>query len=350
MSKSETVIQGVFQGGPPRTMAQATRPTGTPLPLHNAMCKPSCVGVSQPTSNQPTAFTIPHLPPRGLGQSLPRDVQLKMESAFRTDFSDVRIHIGSQAPSIGALAYTQGSDIHFAPGQYNPNTPYGQKLLGHELTHVVQQRAGRVCNPFGAGVAVVQDPALEAEADRMGMRAAAFPTPVQAKMPNKISVLQKMQDYGEELLDEATTAGARLGQKSIQWVNIDTVKRSFLSWFSESIRTKMGIPQKPKPGSKCQMCGKVKHVFELDHMTPWRQYIAALSSSAYIKKIGGVTHVRADEAKALYNDPDNLWWICHDCNNPKSDIIPETASHAAGDFSSGTYGRSGPAPSSFLPQ
>jgi len=41
-------------------------------------------------------------------------------------------------------------------------------LLGHELTHVMQQRAGRVANPFGSGVAVVQDQALEAEADRMG--------------------------------------------------------------------------------------------------------------------------------------------------------------------------------------
>ena len=38
---------------------------------------------------------------------------------------------------------------------------------------MVQQRAGRVRNPLGAGVAVVQDPALEAEAERMGLRAAS---------------------------------------------------------------------------------------------------------------------------------------------------------------------------------
>jgi len=36
----------------------------------------------------------------------------------------------------------------------------------------VQQRAGRVSNPFGGGVAVVQDQALEAEADRLGRLAA----------------------------------------------------------------------------------------------------------------------------------------------------------------------------------
>jgi hypothetical protein len=95
-----------------------------------------------------------------------------MEAAFGTDFSDVRVHVGQEASAIGAIAYTWGSNIHFAPGQYSPNTIQGQKLLGHELWHVVQQRSGRVSNPFGSGVAVVQDHALEAEADRMGVKAA----------------------------------------------------------------------------------------------------------------------------------------------------------------------------------
>ena len=66
-----------------------------------------------------------------------------MESALGANFSDVRIHVGPEASAIGAIAFTWGSDIHFAPGQYNPHTPHGQSLLGHELTHVVQQRAGR---------------------------------------------------------------------------------------------------------------------------------------------------------------------------------------------------------------
>jgi hypothetical protein len=95
-----------------------------------------------------------------------------METAFGMDFSDVRVHIGQEASSIGAIAYTWGTNIHFAPGQYNPHTLQGQKLLGHELWHVVQQKSGRVSNPFGSGVAVVQDHALEAEADRMGIKAA----------------------------------------------------------------------------------------------------------------------------------------------------------------------------------
>jgi len=117
------------------------------------------------------AFRVP-LRQKSGGLPLPTDVRTKMETAFATDFSDVRVHIGQEASSLGAIAYTWGSNIHFAPGQYNPYTLQGQKLLGHELWHVVQQKNGRVKNPFGGGVAVVQDHALEAEADRMGIKAA----------------------------------------------------------------------------------------------------------------------------------------------------------------------------------
>jgi len=113
------------------------------------------------------AFPV-NLRPKSGGWPLPKDVQAKMEKALGASFADVRVHVGPDAASIGAIAFTWGSDIHFAPGQYNPHTPQGQFLLGHELTHVVQQRAGRVSNPFGSGVAVVQDHALEAEADRLG--------------------------------------------------------------------------------------------------------------------------------------------------------------------------------------
>jgi GNAT superfamily N-acetyltransferase len=116
------------------------------------------------------AFQV-DLRPKSGGWPLPRDVQAKMEAALGANFSDVRVHVGPEASAIGAIAFTWGSDVHFAPGQYNPHTPHGQFLLGHELTHVVQQRAGRVANPFGSGVAVVQDQALEAEADRLGRMA-----------------------------------------------------------------------------------------------------------------------------------------------------------------------------------
>jgi hypothetical protein len=117
-----------------------------------------------------------------VGRAMPESVQRKMEAFFKTDFSDVRIFQGTQAQSIGAHAFTMGSDIYFAPGQYAPDSARGQQLLGHELAHVLQQRQGRVRAPQGQGTVVVNDQALEAEADRMGSRAAAFRMPLQAKM------------------------------------------------------------------------------------------------------------------------------------------------------------------------
>ena len=127
--------------------------------------------VQRKSSKGVDAFRVP-LQPKSGGQPLPSEVRSKMETAFGADFSDVRVHVGHEASRIGAIAYTWGSNIHFAPGHYNPHTLQGQKVLGHELWHVVQQKAGRVQNPFGSGVAVVQDHSLEAEADRMGLKAA----------------------------------------------------------------------------------------------------------------------------------------------------------------------------------
>jgi hypothetical protein len=107
---------------------------------------------------------------------MPKNVQSKMEGAFNSDFSNVKIHQGSKASEVGALAYAQGNDIHFAPGQYDPGSKSGQELLGHELTHVVQQRQGEVKPTTQVnGLAVNDDPGLENEADQMGKRAAEQP-------------------------------------------------------------------------------------------------------------------------------------------------------------------------------
>lgn len=120
------------------------------------------------------AFRTPHgfLSGQKTGEPLPTVVRKQMEDYFDSDFSEVRVHVGAEAPAIGALAFTVGTDLYFAPGQYQPHTQNGRELIGHELTHVVQQREGRVGNPYGSGVAVVHDEELEAEADRHGRAAA----------------------------------------------------------------------------------------------------------------------------------------------------------------------------------
>lgn len=107
-------------------------------------------------------------------KSLPKDVRGKMENAFDYDFSNVTIHQNSgRAKELGAYAYTKGNEIHFAPGQYNPFSLKGQELLGHELTHVVQQNSGNVkATQEKDGFAINDDKRLEKEADEMGKKAA----------------------------------------------------------------------------------------------------------------------------------------------------------------------------------
>jgi hypothetical protein len=169
---SAGVVQANLIGG---TQALQARLSAQHAAQHQKSVKAQSSGSPQTIQRKSAggvdAFKV-SLQPKTGGQPLPGDVRSKMETAFGMDFSDVRVHVGQEASSIGALAYTWGTDIHFAPGQYNPHTIHGQKILGHELWHVVQQKSGRVSNPFGGGVAVVQDHALEAEADRMGVKAA----------------------------------------------------------------------------------------------------------------------------------------------------------------------------------
>lgn len=83
---------------------------------------------------------------RGGGQSLPEHTRAFMEPRIGYDFGQVRVHTYSQANnlarSVNAQAFTRGRDIVFGPGRYQPQTPAGQQLLAHELTHVVQQNGG----------------------------------------------------------------------------------------------------------------------------------------------------------------------------------------------------------------
>lgn len=78
------------------------------------------------------------------GQALEPSTRNFFEARFGLDFSQVRVHQGTQAAdlsrSMNARAFTTGNHIAFAEGEYQPATREGQRLLGHELTHVVQQK------------------------------------------------------------------------------------------------------------------------------------------------------------------------------------------------------------------
>src|SRR5215204_242551 len=82
---------------------------------------------------------------RSPGFPLSDETRTYFETRLGHDFSRVRVHTGPRAAdsarAVYANAYTVGTNIVFAPGQYSPTTAHGRQLLAHELTHVVQQRS-----------------------------------------------------------------------------------------------------------------------------------------------------------------------------------------------------------------
>ncbi|MCL2698117.1 MAG: DUF4157 domain-containing protein [Oscillospiraceae bacterium] len=93
---------------------------------------------------------------------IPAQMKENAENQSGVSFDDVKVHYNSSKPTqLQAHAYTQGSDVHIAPGQ--------EKHLGHELGHVVQQKQGRVQPTMQLqGVGVNDDELLEGEADEFG--------------------------------------------------------------------------------------------------------------------------------------------------------------------------------------
>ena len=88
----------------------------------------------------PPGIINPPADPAHLGQVKDR--------MFGIDLSNVRVQTGAGAAAtqaqLGAQAFTQGNTpLFFGPGGYDPAmTASMQPLMGHELTHVVQQGGG----------------------------------------------------------------------------------------------------------------------------------------------------------------------------------------------------------------
>jgi uncharacterized protein DUF4157 len=102
---------------------------------------------------------------RGGGSSLDDGVQDRFSGSLG-DLSDVRVHTDDTADrlnrSVSARAFATGTDVYFAKGEYSPGSADGDRLIAHELAHVVQQRGA----PSG-GALTVSEPgdAMETEAD-----------------------------------------------------------------------------------------------------------------------------------------------------------------------------------------
>lgn len=141
---------------------------GTPGPTGEcAECRRKRLGL-QRKGLGPAPAQVPEIVHEVLGspgQPLEPSVRAALEPRFGHDFSRVRVHTGSRAAesarAVSARAYTVGSHVVFAQGQYAPHRAAGRGLLAHELAHVVQQGRSPASGPL-----TLADERGEAEADR----------------------------------------------------------------------------------------------------------------------------------------------------------------------------------------
>lgn len=155
----------------------------------------------QPTTGFPEIRTDTVTVQQGLdspGQFIDARTRLLMESRFKHDFSPVRVHTNPQAAAsaqvMNARAYTIGNNIIFANGQYAPSTVPGQRLLAHELTHVIQQHSSN--NLEAQNDLEISHPrdAAEQEASAIASKVADGKS-VQVKQRNGLAVHRDVWDW-----------------------------------------------------------------------------------------------------------------------------------------------------------
>lgn len=114
----------------------------------------------EPGSAKNRAREIAPVRPKGLWQAGNRAVSRvigQMQQSFGEDFSNVEIDASPQAresaASLGAAAVTSGDTILLGPAAPALESERGERLLAHELTHIVQQRRASTVDTHGVSPA-----------------------------------------------------------------------------------------------------------------------------------------------------------------------------------------------------
>ena len=169
---------------------------------------------------------------RSPGQSLDAQTRAFMEPRFGHDFSRVRVHADARAAesahSVNAQAYTVGSNIVFASGRYEPGSTVGMKLLAHELSHTIQQRAVSDL-PSGGLRLGSADSLSEREADTAEQHL-GFPAPTQ------ISVAPSVQRKAWDTLPPYLERPEIVGMKPFKQAG-DLVENSDKDKIKEHLKT-----------------------------------------------------------------------------------------------------------------
>jgi len=145
---------------------------------------------------------------KGGGAPLGDDLRSEMEGRLGADFGDVRVHrdatASESARAVDAHAYTVGNDVVFRSDRWAPDSEAGKHTLAHELTHVVQQRAGPVAGTETGDGIRLSDPAdsFERAADRNADAAMSAPEPAAGPSQSGSSASTSAQRQGEEEEEE----------------------------------------------------------------------------------------------------------------------------------------------------
>jgi hypothetical protein len=133
---------------------------------------------------------------KGSGQALSPEARSFFELRLGHEFNQVRVHHGEHASNLagelGAEAFTNGADIYFKSGRYDPRSLSGMRLLAHELTHVVQQ------NALGTGDRI--------QRYRLNGFPAAEEAKMQAAIPkaiSKVKACSKLSWWGKHIIPPA---------------------------------------------------------------------------------------------------------------------------------------------------
>jgi hypothetical protein len=208
------------------------------------------------------------------GDPLPGALQARMQAWLGHDFSRVRVHTNSDANQaareVGAVAFTMGDDIVLGTGADRPGSAAGDRLLVHELAHVVQQRqassvvdgvsapgdtAERAAHAMAAGDAMVKAGSTVAAVQRQATPGKEKPTVSTA------AVQAALTDYLTKIMQEQ-------GSQTLQ--NTEQVKQTVLMLFRGN---PMGLTQvqvwlegKGLPGSPAEFAAQVTRF--LPHAIP----------------------------------------------------------------------------------